>query len=39
MLAVVIAYEVVRRYRVRLEQRAVAEQLADRRDRQTEAPA
>ena len=28
VLAVVIAYEVVRRYRVRLEQRTVAEQLA-----------
>ena len=33
VLAVVIAYELVRRYRVRLEQRAVADELADRRRR------
>ena len=32
LMAVVIAYEVVRRYRVRLEQASVAEQLADRAD-------
>jgi hypothetical protein len=29
VLAVVVAYELVRRYRVRLEQAAVAEQVAE----------
>ena len=39
VLAVVIAYEVVRRYRVRLEQAQVAPQLADqRRERRTPSP-
>ena len=36
VLAVVIAYEIVRRYRVRIEQASVADELAAQRARQTE---
>ena len=37
LIAVVIAYEIVRRYRVRLEQAEVASELSDRRQRTPEA--